>query len=80
MNWNEKNNALERTFDLSNFEEALNFINQVGAIAERIQHHPDIHLFDYNKVKLTLTTNDEGGLTEKDYELARQIDAVYNVQ
>lgn len=80
MNWNEKNNALERTFDLSNFEEALNFINQVGVIAKRIQHHPDIHLFDYNKVKLTLTTHDEGGLTEKDYELARQIDAVYSVQ
>ena len=52
---------------------AIRFVNAVARIAERAWHHPDIDIA-WNKVTLTLTTHDAGGLTAKDFELARQFD------
>lgn len=63
-----------KNFEFKNFSEALDFINKVGELAEQANHHPDIFLYDYKKVRLTLTTHSEGGVTQKDRELARQID------
>ena len=50
----------------------MRFVNTVARLAEAANHHPDIVIM-YNKVRLTLTTHDEGGLTEKDFKLARRI-------
>ena len=50
----------------------MRFVNRVGRLAEAANHHPDI-LITYDKVRLGLTTHDEGGLTEKDFRLARRI-------
>ena len=68
---------LEREFKFEDFKEALDFVNKIGKLAEKKKHHPDIVLFDYNKVRLFLTTHDEGGITDKDYEFAEEADKIY---
>jgi 4a-hydroxytetrahydrobiopterin dehydratase len=63
---------IARSFRFKNFSDAMQFVNKVARLAERANHHPDI-MIRYDKVSLTLTTHDEGGLTEKDFKLACQI-------
>ncbi len=76
MSWKEENNALHQIFKFDNFKSALSFVNQVGEIAEKSQHHPDIFIHDYNIVDITITTHDEGTITDKDYSLAEAIDSI----
>jgi 4a-hydroxytetrahydrobiopterin dehydratase len=64
--------AITATFELGDFADALDFVNQVGHEAEQMNHHPDIDI-RWNKVTLTLATHSEGGLTRLDFELARRI-------
>ena len=74
-NWSYVDNAIEKNYSFKNFAEALLFINKVGAIAEKLNHHPE--LFNtYNKVKLRLTTHDAHGITQKDFDLAAAVDAI----
>ena len=54
----------------------MDFVNQIARKAQKINHHPDIDI-RFDKVKLTLTTHDAGGLTEKDFTLAGQCDKVF---
>lgn len=67
--------VLKRIFLFSNFTEAVSFVQKVSEKAEAQNHHPTI-LIEYNKVTLTLSTHDEGGVTEKDVALALLIDAI----
>ncbi|OGM90952.1 hypothetical protein A2755_02005 [Candidatus Wolfebacteria bacterium RIFCSPHIGHO2_01_FULL_48_22] len=76
MNWAEQNNLLTKDFNFPDFKQAIAFVSVVAAEAERLQHHPDIHV-SYTKVTMTLTTHDEGKITEKDHELAKVIDMLY---
>jgi len=71
------NNAGEitKTFELAGFAQALLFVNAVGWLAEAAGHHPDI-VIRYRRVTLTLSTHDEGGVTDKDFDLAARIDAL----
>lgn len=71
--WTELNGELQRTYLLDDFEQAMAFVRRVAKAAEHHQHHPDI-LIRYNKVTLTLTTHDAGGITDKDFQLASEID------
>jgi 4a-hydroxytetrahydrobiopterin dehydratase len=71
--WKKTGAVVSRTFQFKDFPAALKFVNAVGKIAERDQHHPDIDI-RWNKVSLALTTHDAGGLTEKDFALAQKID------
>ena len=73
--WTRIGSAITRSWEFEDFPEALAFINKVGALAEAMNHHPDI-VNSWNKVTLTLTTHDRGGLTELDFELAKKIDAL----
>ena len=73
--WTRIGSAITRSWEFEDFAEALAFINKVGALAEAMNHHPDI-VNSWNKVTLTLTTHDRGGLTELDFELAKKIDAL----
>jgi 4a-hydroxytetrahydrobiopterin dehydratase len=66
---------ITRTFELAGFPEALLFVNAVGWLAETANHHPDI-VIRYRRVTLTLSTHDAGGLTDKDFDLAAQINAL----
>jgi len=70
--WKLKRREIWREFKFRSFIEAMRFVTRVAAIAEKYNHHPDI-LIKYNIVRLNLTTHDEGGLTEKDFNLAGQI-------
>ena len=67
--WTEVDDALERTFELENFVDALAFVNRVGELAEAEGHHPDIAIH-YNKVTLRWWTHTAGGITDRDRELA----------
>jgi 4a-hydroxytetrahydrobiopterin dehydratase len=76
MTWKEESNAIRKTFKFDDFKQALNFVNEVGTIAERNQHHPDISIHDYNQVDILLTTHDEGKVTDKDHSMAESIDKI----
>lgn len=67
--WKVESGVLMRTFAFEDFLSSLTFVNRVGELAERAGHHPDIDI-RYNRVHLSLTTHDAGGLTEKDFDLA----------
>lgn len=71
--WARKGNAITRTWKFKDFREALAFINKVGALAETMNHHPEIYN-SWATVRLTLTTHDKGGLTDLDFDLAKKID------
>jgi 4a-hydroxytetrahydrobiopterin dehydratase len=73
--WDEVDDALERTFQLANFAEALAFVNRVGELAESEDHHPDIAIH-YNKVTLRWWTHTAGGVTDRDRELAARSSAL----
>jgi len=73
--WTREENAIARTWTFDDFPPALAFINQVGALAEAADHHPDIHN-SWATVTLSLTTHDAGGLTGRDFNLAKMIDSL----
>ena len=72
QDWLAEDGQLTRTVTRKDFRDALLFVNAVGFLAERAAHHPDIFI-SWNAVTLTLVTHSEGGLTDKDFSLARQI-------
>ncbi|MBI1952848.1 MAG: 4a-hydroxytetrahydrobiopterin dehydratase [Candidatus Omnitrophica bacterium] len=72
--WELKDGAIVKLYKFKDFQEALTFVNRVGALAEEADHHPDIDI-RWNKVTLRLSTHSAGGLTDKDFALARAIDA-----
>ena len=73
--WKFINNGIEKNFKFSDFTQALGFIVQVGVMAEKSNHHPE--LFNvYNKVTIRLTTHDAGGVTDKDIDLAKAIEKI----
>jgi 4a-hydroxytetrahydrobiopterin dehydratase len=74
--WEFKDNGIEKHFKFKNFTQALGFIVQVGVLSEKMNHHPE--LFNvYSKVNIRLTTHDSGGVTDKDFELASQIESLF---
>jgi len=74
MNWIKNDNHIEKEFVLNDFSEAAEFVNKIAPIANKADHHPDILIHSYKKVKVMLTTHDQGKVTDKDYALADQID------
>jgi len=73
--WALAGNEITRTFEFSDFNESMGFVTRVAMEAEKANHHPDIDI-RWNKVTLTLSTHSEGGLTEKDTELAATADGL----
>lgn len=71
--WTEVSGEIQRTFVFDDFRAAMRFVNEVAEAAEKANHHPDI-LIRYNKVTLTLTTHDAGGITQNDFSLAQTAD------
>ncbi|HEY5045481.1 MAG TPA: 4a-hydroxytetrahydrobiopterin dehydratase [Solirubrobacteraceae bacterium] len=72
--WRRDGRAIVREWALADFAAAIAFVNRVAAVAEAANHHPDILVHGWNKVRLELSTHSEGGLTEADFELAARID------
>jgi 4a-hydroxytetrahydrobiopterin dehydratase len=75
--WKVENGELVRTLSFPDFRASLAFVNKVGDLAEAAGHHPDIDI-RYNRVRLALVTHDAGGLTAKDFDLARKINGARN--
>ena len=75
-NWSKRVQTIFRTFRFEGFLKSIDFVNRIARKAQKINHHPDIDI-RFDKVTLTLTTHDEGGITEKDFSLARKCDDVF---
>ena len=74
--WEREGDAIAREYKLDDFAAAMAFVNRVAEVAEAANHHPDILVHSWNRVRLTLSTHSEGGLTDNDFELARTIDGL----
>jgi len=72
--WSYFDNSISKEFQFKDFIEALSFVNAVGLESEKMDHHPDILMFAWNKVKITISTHSAGGVTENDFELAQKIE------
>jgi len=68
--------AIRRRYEFRGFLDSIDFVNRVSVRAEKANHHPDIDV-RWNKVTLTLSTHDKGGVTQKDFSLARQCDELF---
>jgi 4a-hydroxytetrahydrobiopterin dehydratase len=73
--WRTETDVLKKRFEFENFARALEFVNRVGEIAERLDHHPDIY-FGWGYAEITLTTHDRGGITDFDFAVAREIETI----
>lgn len=74
--WRRDGQAIVRELELADFAAAIALVNRIAQAAEAANHHPDILVHGWNKLRLTLSTHSEGGLTEADFALARQIDGL----
>lgn len=72
--WTLEGETISRTFEFGDFVDAMSFVSGVALLAEKAFHHPDIDI-RWNKVSLALSTHSEGGLTQKDVDLAEAIEA-----
>ena len=73
--WSVKGTAIWRRFEFDNFSDALQFVNLAGAIADAMDHHPDIKL-GWGYAELAITTHDRGGVTDVDFSLAKKINEI----
>jgi 4a-hydroxytetrahydrobiopterin dehydratase len=73
--WTQNGDAISRTWKFADFGDAMVFVNRVAELAQLANHHPDIDI-RYSEVKLSLSSHDAGGLTRRDFKLAKQIDEI----
>jgi len=74
--WRQEDESLIRDYEFKDFVTAIAFVNRVADVAEEHNHHPDILIHGWNKVRLELTTHSEGKLTDNDRAMAERIDAL----
>jgi 4a-hydroxytetrahydrobiopterin dehydratase len=73
--WTQRDATIERTLQFPDFITAMKFVNEIAVVAESANHHPDITI-NYNKVTLSLTSHDSGGITQRDIRMAGKISEV----
>ena len=74
--WEREGDEIVREWRFEDFNGAIAFVNRVAEVAEEANHHPDIFVHGWNKVKLSLTNHSAGGLTEMDFDMAARFDAL----
>jgi 4a-hydroxytetrahydrobiopterin dehydratase len=74
--WRREESTIVRDLEFKDFAAAMAFVNEVAALAEERNHHPDIGVHGWNKVRLMVTNHSEGGLTRADFDLAAAIDGL----
>jgi 4a-hydroxytetrahydrobiopterin dehydratase len=74
--WAKRSRTIWRTFEFKGFMGSIRFVVRVAKAAEKSDHHPDIDI-RWNKVTLTLSTHSEGGITQKDFSLARRCNGIF---
>lgn len=75
QSWSHAGKALHKKFSFKSFMPAIGFVNRIAEAAEKAGHHPDI-MINYNVVSISLSTHSEGGVTERDFQLAKEIDGL----
>jgi len=76
--WSYKENTISKILKLDNFNKAIALTVQIGLEAEKLDHHPDILIYSWNKIKVILSTHSVGGISELDFVLALKIDSLIN--
>jgi 4a-hydroxytetrahydrobiopterin dehydratase len=76
MSWNKTEDSIEREFEFDDFLSAMEFVNRVAELSEKVNHHPEILIHSFKKVKIKLSTHDKNEITQKDYDLAKLIDDI----
>ena len=76
--WSVESKELRKKFTFKSFLPGIEFVNKIAAVAESAGHHPDITI-NYNVVGIALSTHSEGGITDKDFDLAKKIDQVHSL-
>jgi 4a-hydroxytetrahydrobiopterin dehydratase len=74
--WQVLEGALTKTYTVKSFAHGVLFVAAIGQLAEAANHHPDLKLHDYSRLTISLVTHSEGGVTEKDCDLAAQVEAL----
>tara|TARA_R100001369_G_scaffold20091_1_gene36787 strand:- start:289694 stop:289984 length:291 start_codon:yes stop_codon:yes gene_type:complete len=77
--WTYVDNSIQTSFEFENFKEAFTLMTRIAFEAEAQQHHPDWNNV-YNQLEISLSTHDAGGVTEKDFKLAKAIEAIVNAE
>ena len=72
--WSREGDEIVKTYELPSFPDAIAFVTRIADLAERADHHPDLDI-RYRKVRVALSTHDQGGITDKDFALAAEIEA-----
>jgi 4a-hydroxytetrahydrobiopterin dehydratase len=74
--WQREGDAIVKEFVLGGFTDAAHFIAKIAPVADAMDHHPDLQLYRYKRVKVILSTHSAGGITQNDFDLAAKIDAL----
>jgi 4a-hydroxytetrahydrobiopterin dehydratase len=74
--WQREGETIAKEFVRSGFTDATQFIAKLAPIADAMDHHPDVQLYRYKRVKIILTTHSAGGISQNDFDLAAKIDAL----
>ncbi len=77
--WEYKDNALSKLYRFGEFMDGIEFLNKVAAMAEAADHHPDVKI-NYTRITFSCATHDQGGVTEKDFKLAGQIEDAFKAR
>ena len=73
--WGDSKDKLEKTYKFKDFEQAMDFVNKVAKVAEKQNHHPDITI-NFNKVKLSITDHEKGGVSDKCHKFTSAVDKI----
>ena len=74
--WTRAGNNIIRELVAANFVSTVGLLNAIAVLAEAMDHHPDLLIYGWNKLRITLSTHDQGGLTEFDFKLAKKIEEI----
>ena len=76
MKWTETESKLMKTIKCQDFNHALALLNKIAVLAESMNHHPDMKIYSYRFLSIEIYTHDTNSITQKDYNLSKQIDLV----
>ena len=76
MKWTETESNLMKTIKCQDFNHALALLNKIAVVAESMNHHPDMKIYSYRFLSIEIYTHDTNSITQKDYDLSKQIDLV----
>ena len=76
MKWTETESKLMKTIKCQDFNHALALLNKIAVLAESMNHHPDLKIYSYRFLSIEIYTHDTNSITQKDYDLSKQIDLV----